>query len=108
VALHKVHNISLIEPSIFFQGSTSLSAQQQSLQQLQLLQQQLIQQTALMQQPSGGAPLIDANLLAQIQALTNQLLQKTEAKPDDGGFNKVFYTSLICLDLCNGFALLLI
>lgn len=48
-----------------------------------------------MQQPTGGAPLIDANLLAQIQALTNQLLQKTEAKPDDGGFNKVQY-SVIC------------
>lgn len=68
-------------------GETSLSAQQQQLQQLQLLQQQLIQQTALMQQPSGGAPLIDANLLAQIQTLTNQLLQKTEAKPEEG-FNK--------------------
>lgn len=72
-----------------FQGSTSLDAQQQQLQQLQTLQQQLIQQTALMQQPSSGAPLIDANLLAQIQTLTNQLLQKTENKQDDGGFNKV-------------------
>ncbi|KAL4233497.1 SR-related and CTD-associated factor 8 [Mactra antiquata] len=69
------------------QGNTSLSAQQQQLQQLQLLQQQLIQQTALMQQPTGGPPLIDANLLAQIQALTNQLLQKSEMKPDEG-FNK--------------------
>ncbi|WAR07345.1 SCAF4-like protein [Mya arenaria] len=70
-------------------GSQSLDAQQQQLQQLQMLQQQLIQQTALMQQPSGGAPLIDANLLAQIQTLTNQLLQKTEGRTDEAsGFNK--------------------
>jgi len=53
-----------------------------------MLQQQLIQQTALMQQPSGDTPLIDANLLAQIQTLTNQLLEKTE-RTDDAGFNKV-------------------
>ena len=74
-----------------FQGPTSLSAQQQQLQQLQLLQQQLIQQTQLMQQPNmgPGGPIIDSNLLAQIQTLTNQLLSKTEAKPEPGGFNTV-------------------
>ena len=79
-------NMNFVSP---LQSSTSLDAQQQQLQQLQTLQQQLIQQTALMQQPTGGAPLIDANLLAQIQTLTNQLLQKTENKQEDGGFNKV-------------------
>lgn len=71
-------------------GPTSLSAQQQQLQQLQLLQQQLIQQTQLMQQPSVGSsgPIIDSNLLAQIQTLTNQLLSKTEGtKQEPGGFN---------------------
>ncbi|KAL3881817.1 hypothetical protein ACJMK2_028209 [Sinanodonta woodiana] len=74
-------------------GPTTLSQQQQQLQQLQLLQQQLIQQTQMMQnQPSNiqqSTPMIDSNLLAQIQALTNQLLSKTEAAkpPEPGGFN---------------------
>lgn len=71
----------------------SLSAQQQQLQQLQMLQQQLIQQSAMLQHPQQQMqqPLIDSNLLAQIQALTNQLLQKTqdEAKPPEPTFNKV-------------------
>lgn len=66
-------------------GSTSLSAQQQQLQQLQLLQQQLIQQTQLMQQSSGQQPIIDNNLLSHIQTLTSQLLNK---KPPEPGFNK--------------------
>jgi len=74
---------------LLLQSNTSLSAQQQQLQQLQLLQQQLIRQTQLMQQPTG-APIIDGNLLAQIQALTNQLLSKTDAKTETGErFNKV-------------------
>ncbi|OWF37540.1 splicing factor, arginine/serine-rich 15-like isoform X1 [Mizuhopecten yessoensis] len=70
-------------------GTTSLSAQQQQLQQLQLLQQQLIQQTQLMQQaPSqpGSSHAIDSNLLSHIQTLTNQLLNKTDKT--EGGFNK--------------------
>ena len=66
-------------------GSTSLSAQQQQLQQLQLLQQQLIQQTQLMQQSTGQQPVIDNNLLSHIQTLTSQLLNK---KPPEPGFNK--------------------
>ncbi|XP_071133579.1 SR-related and CTD-associated factor 4-like isoform X2 [Mytilus edulis] len=66
-------------------GSTSLSAQQQQLQQLQLLQQQLIQQTQLMQQSTGQQPVIDSNLLSHIQTLTSQLLNK---KPPEPGFNK--------------------
>jgi ethanolamine utilization cobalamin adenosyltransferase len=61
---------------LLFQGSTSLSAQQQQLQQLQLLQQQLIQQTQLMQQSTGQQPVIDNNLLSHIQTLTSQLLNK--------------------------------
>ncbi|XP_061176862.1 SR-related and CTD-associated factor 4-like isoform X2 [Saccostrea echinata] len=69
------------------QGSTSLSAQQQQLQQLQLLQQQLIQHTQLMQQPSQGTPVIDSNLLSHIQTLTNQLL-KSGDKPPEPGFNR--------------------
>lgn len=71
-------------------GATSLSAQQQQLQQLQLLQQQLIQQTQLMQQaPSqqGSSHAIDSNLLSHIQTLTNQLLNKGD-KSTEGGFNK--------------------
>lgn len=73
------------------QEPTSLSAQQNQLQQLQLLQKQLIQQTQLMQQPSEQvAPMIDNNLLAQIQTLTNQLLSKPEGEnPLEPGFNKV-------------------
>ncbi|KAL5010493.1 hypothetical protein ScPMuIL_012798 [Solemya velum] len=69
---------------------TSLSAQQNQLQQLQLLQKQLIQQTQLMQQPSEQvAPIIDNNLLAQIQTLTNQLLNKPEGEnSSEPGFNK--------------------
>ena len=45
-----------------------------------------------MQQPSVGSsgPIIDSNLLAQIQTLTNQLLSKTEGtKQEPGGFNTV-------------------
>jgi hypothetical protein len=72
----------------FVQGSTSLSAQQQQLQQLQLLQQQLIQHTQLMQQSSQGTPVIDSNLLSHIQTLTNQLL-KSGDKPPEPGFNRV-------------------
>ena len=73
--------------------SLSLSAQQQQLQQLQMLHQQLIQQSAMLQHPQQQPqqPLIDSNLLAQIQALTNQLLQKTQddGKPPEPTFNKV-------------------
>ena len=36
-----------------------------------------------------GGPIIDSNLLAQIQTLTNQLLSKTEAKSEPEGFNTV-------------------
>ena len=44
-----------------------------------------------MQQPNmaPGGPIIDSNLLAQIQTLTNQLLSKTEAKSEPEGFNTV-------------------
>ena len=53
-----------------------------------------------MQQPNvgSGGPIIDSNLLAQIQTLTNQLLSKTEGtKPDPGGFNtvRVFHCCVI-------------
>ncbi|XP_050390405.2 SR-related and CTD-associated factor 4 [Patella vulgata] len=75
------------------EGQSSLSAQQQKLHQLQLLQKQLMQQTEMMQKPQQKqAPVIDANLLAQIQTLTNQLLSKTSADgkggPPEPGFNK--------------------
>ncbi|XP_041351491.1 SR-related and CTD-associated factor 4-like [Gigantopelta aegis] len=75
------------------QGITSLSAQQHQLQQLQILQQQLMQQTELMQKPQESGPVIDSNLLAQIQTLTNQLLSKTggsvsDNPPPEPGFNK--------------------
>ena len=36
-----------------------------------------------------GGPIIDSNLLAQIQTLTNQLLSKTEVKAEPEGFNTV-------------------
>ena len=85
--------------ALSFQQSMSLSAQQNQLQQLQLLQQQLMHQSQMLQHGSGeGQPLIDGQLLAQIQTLTTQLLTKTEeendqTKPDspqqDTSFNKV-------------------
>lgn len=85
---------------LLFQGSTSLSAQQQQLQQLQLLQQQLIQQTQLMQQSTGQQPVIDNNLLSHIQTLTSQLLNK---KPPEPGFNKVYRNNSynLCSSLFN-------
>lgn len=76
------------------QGSTSLCAQQQQLQQLQLLQQQLIQHTQLMQQSNQGTPVIDNTLLSSIQTLTNQLL-KSGDKPAEPGFNRVRQTTYI-------------
>ena len=84
----------IIYPFLPLQSSSlSLSAQEQQLQQLQLLQQQLVQQSQLLRTPAAAvqAPLIDSNLLAQIQALTNQLLKKTqeEVKPPEPAFNKV-------------------
>ena len=92
--------------ALSFQQSMSLSAQQNQLQQLQLLQQQLMHQlpqlmhqSQMLQHGSGeGQPLIDRQLLAQIQTLTTQLLTITEeendqTKPDspqqDTSFNKV-------------------
>ena len=74
-----------------FGQAQSLGAQQQQLQQLQLLQQQLAQQTHMLQQPQQQQPIIDSNVLAQIQTLTNQLLNKAqeEAKPPEPAFNKV-------------------
>ena len=82
----------------------SLSAQQNQLQQLQLLQQQLMHQSQMLQHGSTESqPLIDGQLLAQIQTLTTQLLTKTEeendqqAKPESPkpaqGFNKVWGNS---------------
>ncbi|XP_064627087.1 SR-related and CTD-associated factor 4-like isoform X2 [Lineus longissimus] len=61
-------------------GAPSLSAQHAQLQQLQLLQQQLLQQTQILQ---NQAP-IDGTLLAQIQALTSQLLNTDDdVKPPE-------------------------
>ena len=78
----------------------SLSAQQHQLQQLQLLQQQLTQQSQILSEPTQPQqPLIDSNLLARIQALTNQLLTggadqpKLDVKPPEPEpeFNKVSF-----------------
>ena len=80
---------------ILFQSqSLSLSAQQQQLQQLQMLQQQLMQQSQLLQAPQSAQPVIDGGLLSQIQALTSQLLQRTQEQettnpPEPATFNKV-------------------
>ena len=77
------------------QTQLSLSAQEQQLQQLQLLQAQLMQQTRLLHDPPQAAvapsqPIIDNNLLAQIQALTNTLLSKEEpVKQQPAQFDKV-------------------
>ena len=86
-------------PFFYFQQSLSVSAQAAQLQQLQLLQQQLVQQSQLLQAQQSAnkmqdeQPLIDSNLLNQIQALTNQLLSRTTdetpSKPPEPTFNKV-------------------
>ena len=81
------------------QQSLSVSAQAAQLQQLQLLQQQLVQQSQLLQAQQSAnkmqdeQPIIDNNLLNQIQALTNQLLSRTTddapSKQPEPTFNKV-------------------
>ena len=73
------------------QDAQSQNDQNQQLQQLQLLQQQLVLQTQLLQQPDQEEqPVIDSNLLTQIQQLTAQLLNKSQEEDEEEqpAFNK--------------------
>ncbi|KAH9525314.1 SR- and CTD-associated factor 8 [Bulinus truncatus] len=71
------------------EGTMTGAAPESQLQQLQHLQQQLVMQTERISKPQQSTPPIDSNLLAQIQMLTNQLLNKTGGTDPAGDAGKL-------------------